>query len=70
MIGHSEFYCLKGRCGAFATEIRHYGQRAGVPDHLWLPLARGSLDGVPGDGTVERIAWLMARRNEHMRAGH
>lgn len=69
VIGHSQFYCLKGRCSAYATEIRHYGQRAGVPDHLWLPLARGSLDGVPGNNPVERIAWLMARRNEHLRAG-
>jgi hypothetical protein len=69
VIAHSEFYCLKGVCGVFATYIRLYGQRAGVPEHLWLPLARGSLDGIPGSDAQERIAWLTARRNEYMRAG-
>ena len=69
MVGFSVPYCVNGRCTAYAVQIRRYAQAAGVPEHLWLPLALGSLDGVPGTNATEKTARIIAGLDDHFRSG-
>jgi hypothetical protein len=68
LVGYAAVYCINDVCGAHGTQIRRYGLAAGLPEHLWLPLAQGSLAGVPGADAREKTFWVLARLDEHIRA--
>jgi hypothetical protein len=69
VVGYAALYCVNDVCGAHGTEIRRYGQAAGLPEHLWLPMAQGSLAGVPGTNAREKTLRILAGLDEHIRAG-
>jgi hypothetical protein len=62
-------YCVQAQCTAYATQIRRYGQAAGVPEHLWLPMAQGSLAGVPGPNVREKTSRVVRDLTEHIKTG-
>ena len=62
-------YCVKAQCTAYATQIRRYGQAAGVPERLWLPMAQGSLAGVPGPNVREKTFRVVLDLIEHIQTG-
>jgi hypothetical protein len=69
VVGFSVPYCVNGLCAAYAVQVRRYAQTAGVPEHLWLPLAQGSLTGVPGVNASEKTIRIIAGLDEHFRTG-
>jgi hypothetical protein len=69
VVGFSVPYCVNGRCTAYAVQIRRYAQAAELPEHLWLPLALGSLDGVPGANATEKTARIIVGLDSHIRTG-
>jgi len=69
VVGSSVPYCVQAQCTAYATQIRRYGQAAGVPEHLWRPMAQGSLAGVPGANAREKTFRVVADLDEHIRTG-
>lgn len=69
VVGYAALYCVNNACGALGAEVRRYGQAAGVPEWLWLPMARGSLDGVPGADAKEKTFRVLAATDEHIRSG-
>ena len=69
VVGSSVLYCVKAQCAAYAAQIRRYGQAAGVPEHLWLPMAQGSLAGVPGENAREKTFRVVADLDDHIRTG-
>jgi hypothetical protein len=69
VVGFSVPYCVNGLCAAYAVQIRRYAHAAEVPEHLWLPLAQGSLAGVPGANASEKTIRIIAGLDEHFRTG-
>jgi len=69
VVGSSVPYCVKAQCTAYAAQVRRYGQAAGVPERLWLPMAQGSLAGVPGANAREKTFRVVADLDEHIRSG-
>ena len=67
VIGYAAIFCVNDVCGAHGTEIRRYGLAAGIPEHLWLPMSRGSLADVPGTSPREKTLGLLAILDEHVR---
>jgi len=67
VIGYAATYCVNDVCGVHGTEIRRYGQAAGIPEQLWLPMAHGSLADVPGATAREKTLRLLAILDEHIR---
>jgi len=53
-VGRQVFACANEMCGENAGQIRLYGELAGVPKHIWSPLAQDSLDGIPGANAPEK----------------
>lgn len=68
-VGYAALLCVNDVCGAHGAQIRRYGQAAGLPQHLWLPMAQGSLAGVPGADAREKTFRVLADLDEHIRAG-
>ena len=68
-VGYAALFCVNDVCGAHGAQIRRYGQAAGLPQHLWLPMAQGSLAGVPGADAREKTFRVLADLDEHIRAG-
>jgi hypothetical protein len=66
MVGYAAIGCLNDVCGAFGREIRHYGQLAGVPEPLWRPMAKGSLDDIPGANAREKTFRVLAELDRHI----
>jgi hypothetical protein len=69
VIGYAAIFCVNDVCGAHGAQIRRYGQAAGLPELLWLPMAKGSLTGVPGVDARERTFRILTDLDEHIRAG-
>jgi uncharacterized protein YchJ len=69
VVGFSVPLCVNGPCTAYAVQIRRYGQGAGVPERVWLPLAQGSLSSVPGANAREKTFRVLADLDEHFRTG-
>jgi hypothetical protein len=61
-------YCINDLCDLHGAgpEVRHYAQVAGVPEHLWMPIARGSLADIPGTSAREKTFRLLATLDEYM----
>jgi hypothetical protein len=68
-VGYSAFYCINGVCGVLDTEMLRYGRDAGIPQQLWLPLARGSRSDVPGADTQEKTLRIVKDLDDYVRAG-
>jgi hypothetical protein len=69
VVGYAALLCMNDVCGAHGAQIRRYGQAAGLPQDLWLPMARGSLDSVPGATAEQKTSWVLGKLIEHIRAG-
>ena len=69
VVGYAALLCMNDVCGAHGAQIRRYGQAAGLPQDLWLPMARGSLDSVPGATAEQKTRWVLGKLIEHIRAG-
>lgn len=68
VVGAAVPNCIEADCTAYAVQIRRYGKDAGVPEHLWLPMARGSLADVPGPNVREKTFRVVADLIEHFQA--
>jgi hypothetical protein len=66
VIGYAAMCCINDLCGMHGPEVRHYAQVAGVPEHLWMPIARGSLADIPGTSAREKTFRLLATLDEYM----
>ena len=69
VVGYAALLCVNDACGAHGSEIRRYGQAADLPQRLWLPLAQGSLDSIPGADAREKTLRVLADLDEHIRMG-
>jgi hypothetical protein len=70
VVGYAALYRINEVCGAHGAEIRRYGQAAGLPESLWLPMAQGSLTNVPGTNAREKTLRVLAGLDEYIRTGH
>lgn len=69
VIGYAMPSCARDRCAAFGVHIRRYGQAAGLPEQLWLPMTQRSLADVPGPDAREKAFRVVLELDEHIRAG-
>lgn len=69
VIGYATLACVQDRCAAFGVHIRRYGEAAKVPEHLWLPMTRQSLAGVPGTDARDKAFRVIRELEEHIRTG-
>jgi hypothetical protein len=69
VIGYATRACVQDRCAAFGVHIRRYGEAAGVPERLWLPMTWQSLAGVPGTDSRDKAFRVIRELEEHIRTG-
>lgn len=69
VVGYALPPCARDRCAAFGVHIRRYGEAAGLPEHLWLPMTRRSLADVPGPTVREKAFRVVLDLDEHIRTG-
>lgn len=68
VIGHATLYRAQG-IAPFVPQIQHYGQLAGIPQELWLPMTPGTPAGRPDDNMRKEVLAEVQRLESYIKAG-
>lgn len=68
VIGHAALYRAQG-IAPLVPQIQYYGQLAGIPQELWLPMTQGTSPGRPDANMHEEILADVQRLDSYIKAG-